>query len=78
MSETQITEFEQSGVLVLRGAVRPQAAAEMRERIWTFLAKRGIRPDARDAESRILPSKTSCLSQVTRLLNSSEVSRTYP
>jgi hypothetical protein len=57
LSDDQREEFDRSGVLTLREAVHPQAAAEMRERIWSDLAKQGITPESTDAECRVVPSK---------------------
>ena len=57
LSEEQRADFDQSGVVALREAVQPQAAAEMAEFIWRYLNDRGIAKDAPDAPSRILPSK---------------------
>jgi hypothetical protein len=51
------TEFQELGLTRLPGAVDPSAAAEMRERVWAFLAERhGIQRDAPETWKPVTPS----------------------
>ncbi len=57
----QRTTFEERGVLALRGAVDPSAAAELRERVLAFIAERKLVARASEWGPMILPSATAPL-----------------